>query len=80
MTQYKDEVEKQRKLLEYEEWAEKWNHIYIENGEMTIYYNSGRVVKEGVEIKPAKSMEDGYRYLEQEKYERKRNGKNNKVS
>jgi len=80
MTQYKDKVEKQRKLLEYEEWAEQWNHIYIENGEMTIYYNSGRVVKEGVEIKPAKSMEDGYRYLEQEKYERKRNGKNNKVS
>ena len=46
MTQYKNEVEKQRKLLEYEEWADQWNHIYIENGEMTIYYNSGRVVKE----------------------------------
>jgi len=80
MTQYKDKVEKQRKLLEYEEWAEQWNHIYIENGEMTICYNSGRVVKDEVEIEPARSMEDGYRYLEQEKYERKQNGKNNKVS
>ena len=69
MTQYKDEVEKQRKLLEYEEWAEQWNHIYIESGEMTIYYNSGRVVKEGVEIEPAKSWEDNYRRMEQEKDE-----------
>ena len=69
MTQYKDEVEKQRKLLEYEEWAEQWNHIYIENGEMTIYYNSGRVVKEGVEIEPARNWEDNYRRMEQEKDE-----------
>ena len=69
MTQYKNEVEKQRKLLEYEEWAEQWNHIYIENGEMTIYYNSGRVVKEGVEIEPAKDWEDNYRRMEQEKDE-----------
>jgi len=69
MTQYKDEVEKQRKLLEYEEWAEKWNHIYIADGEMTIYYNSGRVVKEGVEIKPAKDWEENYRRMEQEKDE-----------
>ena len=69
MTQYKDEVEKQRKLLEYEEWAEQWNHIYIADGEMTIYYNSGRVVKEGVEIKPAKNWEDNYRRMEQEKDE-----------
>ena len=69
MTQYKDEVEKQRKLLEYEEWAEQWNHIYIENGEMTISYNSGRVVKEGVEIEPAKNWEDNYRRMEQEKDE-----------
>ena len=69
MTQYKDEVEKQRKLLEYEEWAEQWNHIYIESGEMTIYYNSGRVVKEGVEIEPAKDWEDNYRRMEQEKDE-----------
>ena len=69
MTQYKDEVEKQRKLLEYEEWAEQWNHIYIESGEMTIYYNSGRVVKEGVEIEPAKNWEDNYRRMEQEKDE-----------
>ena len=69
MTQYKDEVEKQRKLLEYEEWAEQWNHIYIEKGEMTIYYNPGRVVKEGVEIEPAKNWEDNYRRMEQEKDE-----------
>ena len=69
MTQYKNEVEKQRKLLEYEEWAEQWNHIYIENGEMTISYNSGRVVKEGVEIEPAKNWEDNYRRMEQEKDE-----------
>ena len=69
MTQYKNEVEKQRKLLEYEEWAEQWNHIYIESGEMTIYYNSGRVVKEGVEIEPAKDWEDNYRRMEQEKDE-----------
>jgi len=72
MTQYKNEVEKQRKLLEYEEWAEKWNHIYIENGEMTIYYNSGRIVKEGVEIEPAKDWEENYRRMEQEKYELQR--------
>ena len=69
MTEYKDEVEKQRLLLEYEEWAEQWNHIYIENGEMTIYYNSGRIVKEGVEIEPAKDWEENYRRMEQEKYE-----------
>ena len=69
MTQYKDEVEKQRKLLEYEEWAEQWNHIYIADGEMTIYYNSGRIVKEGVEIEPAKDWEENYRRMEQEKDE-----------
>ena len=69
MTEYKNEVEKQRKLLEYEEWAEKWNHIYIADGEMTIYYTSGRVVKEGVEIKPAKDWEENYRRMEQEKDE-----------
>ena len=69
MTQYKDEVEKQRKLLEYEEWAEQWNHIYIADGKMTIYYNSGRIVKEGVEIEPAKNWEDNYRRMEQEKDE-----------
>ena len=72
MTQYKDEVEKQRKLLEYEEWAEKWNNIYIEFGVMTITYNSGRVVKDGVEIKPAKNWEENYRKMEQEKYELQR--------
>ena len=69
MTEYKNEVEKQRKLLEYEEWAEKWNNIYIEFGVMTITYNSGRVVKEGVEIEPAKNWEDNYRRMEQEKDE-----------
>jgi len=72
MTQYKDEVEKQRKLLEYEEWAEKWNNIYIEFGVMTITYNSGRVVKDGVEIKPARNWEDNYRKMEQEKDELQR--------
>lgn len=66
MTEYKDEVEKQRKLLEYEEWAEKWNDIYIEFGSMTITYNSGRVVKDGVEIKPARNWEDNYREMEKE--------------
>ena len=72
MTQYKDEVEKQRKLLEYEEWADKWNNIYIEFGVMTITYNSGRVVKDGVEIKPARNWEDNYRKMEQEKDELQR--------
>lgn len=66
MTEYKDEVEKQRKLLEYEEWAEKWNNIYIEFGVMTITYNSGRVVRDGVEIEPAKDWEDNYREMEKE--------------
>ena len=66
MTEYKNEVEKQRKLLEYEEWAEKWNNIYIEFGVMTITYNSGRVVRDGVEIEPAKNWEDNYREMEKE--------------
>jgi hypothetical protein len=66
MTEYKNEVEKQRKLLEYEEWAEKWNNIYIEFGVMTITYNSGRVVRDGVEIKPARNWEDNYREMEKE--------------
>ena len=66
MTEYKNEVEKQRKLLEYEEWAEKWNSIYIEFGVMTITYNSGRVVRDGVEIEPARNWEDNYREMEKE--------------
>ena len=66
MTEYKNEVEKQRKLLEYEEWAEKWNNIYIEFGVMTITYNSGRVVRDGVEIEPARNWEDNYRKMEKE--------------
>jgi hypothetical protein len=66
MTEYKNEVEKQRKLLEYEEWAEKWNNIYIEFGVMTITYNSGRVVRDGVEIEPARNWEDNYREMEKE--------------
>tara|TARA_E500000318_G_scaffold111857_1_gene132203 strand:- start:3643 stop:3861 length:219 start_codon:yes stop_codon:yes gene_type:complete len=66
MTQYKNEVEKQRLLLEYEEWAEKWNHIYIEYGVLYVYYNSGRVTKDGVEIEPARPYEDNLRKMEQE--------------
>ena len=66
MTEYKNEVEKQRKLLEYEEWAEKWNNIYIEFGVMTITYNSGRVVRDGIEIEPARNWEDNYREMEKE--------------
>ena len=66
MTEYKNEVEKQRLLLEYEEWAEKWNNIYIEFGVMTITYNSGRVVRDGVEIEPARNWEDNYREMEKE--------------
>ena len=66
MTQYRNEVEKQRLLLEYEEWAEKWNHIYIEYGVLYVYYNSGRVTKDGVEIEPARPYEDSLRKMEQE--------------
>tara|TARA_E500000178_G_C16986543_1_gene738541 strand:- start:294 stop:512 length:219 start_codon:yes stop_codon:yes gene_type:complete len=66
MTQYRNEVEKQRLLLEYEEWAEKWNHIYIEYGVLYVYYNSGRVTKDGVEIEPARPYEDNLRKMEQE--------------
>ena len=47
MTEYKNEVEKQRLLLEYEEWAEQINHIYVEFGVCFRYYNSGRVTKDG---------------------------------
>tara|TARA_R100000084_G_C4503514_1_gene79241 strand:- start:25 stop:246 length:222 start_codon:yes stop_codon:yes gene_type:complete len=69
MTEYKDEVEKQRLLLEYEEWAEKINHIYVEFGVCFRYYNSGRVTKDGVEIEPARPYEESIRKMEQEKYE-----------
>lgn len=69
MTEYKNEVEKQRLLLEYEEWSEKWKHIYIEYGVCYIYYNSGRVTKDGVEIRPARPYEHSIRKMEKEKYE-----------
>jgi len=66
MTQYKNEVEKQRLLLEYEEWSVKVNHIYIEFGVCYKTYNSGRVTKDGVEIKPARPYEHSIRKMEYE--------------
>jgi len=66
MTEYKNEVEKQRLLLEYEKWSVKVNHIYIEFGVCYKTYNSGRVTKDGVEIKPARPYEHSIRKMEYE--------------
>ena len=66
MTEYKNEVEKQRLLLEYEEWSVKVNHIYIEFGVCYKTFNSGRVTKDGVEIKSARPYEHSIRKMEYE--------------
>ena len=66
MTEYKSEVEKQRLLLEYEEWSTKLSQIYIEFGVCYKTYNSGRVTKDGVEIKPARPYEHSIRRMEYE--------------
>ena len=66
MTEYKNEVEKQRLLLEYEKWSIKLTHIYIEFGVCYKTYNSGRVTQDGVEIKPARPYEHSIRKMEYE--------------
>tara|TARA_B100001093_G_C26783279_1_gene995555 strand:- start:160 stop:381 length:222 start_codon:yes stop_codon:yes gene_type:complete len=66
MTEYKNEVEKRRLQLEYEDWADKIVHIYVEYGVCYKTFNSGRVTKDGVEIEPAREYEESIRRMEYE--------------
>ena len=66
MTDYKNEVEKRRLQLEYEDWADKIVHIYVEYGVCYKTFNSGRVTKDGVEIEPAREYEESIRRMEYE--------------
>ena len=43
--------------------------IFMWSSEYALYYNSGRVTKDGVEIEPARPYEESIRKMEQEKYE-----------
>ena len=75
MTEYKDEVESQRKKLILETWGKKWKQVYIEFGDSYIQYNDGRVEINGIEMKAADSMDDQCR-----NYIREENGNITKVS
>ena len=46
MTQYKSEVEYQRKKLAAEKWAEGIKCIMAQDGYMEIWYNSGRITRD----------------------------------
>ena len=75
MTEYKDEVESQRKKLILETWGKKWKQVYIEFGDSYIQYNDGRVEINGIEMKAADSIDDQWR-----NYVREENGNITKVS
>ena len=75
MTEYKDEVESQRRKLILETWGKKWNQVYIEFGDSYIQYNDGRVEINGIEMKAADSLDDQWR-----NYIREENGNITKVS
>ena len=75
MTEYKDEVESQRKKLRLETWGKKGNQVYIEFGDSYIQYNDGRVEINGIEMKAADSIDDQWR-----NYIREENGNITEVS
>ena len=75
MTEYKDEVESQRKKLILETWGKKWKQVYIEFGDSYIQYNDGRVEINGIEMKAADCIDDQWR-----NYVREENGNITKVS
>ena len=75
MTEYKDEVESQRRKLILETWGKKWKQVYIECGDSYIQYNDGRVEINGIEMKAADSIDDQWR-----NYIREENGNITKVS
>tara|TARA_B100001059_G_scaffold52761_1_gene46610 strand:- start:20648 stop:20875 length:228 start_codon:yes stop_codon:yes gene_type:complete len=68
MTEYKDEVEFQRRKLILETWGKKWQSIYIEYGDSYVQYNSGSVEINGVVMKPADSLEEQWSNYEREEY------------
>ena len=67
MTEYKDEVESQRKKLILETWGKKWKQVYIEFGDSYIQYNDGRVEINGIEMKAADDLDNQWRnYIREE--------------
>lgn len=68
MTEYKDEVEFQRRKLILETWGKKWKNIYIEFGDKYVQYNNGSVEINGVVMKDADSIEKQWQNYEREEY------------
>ena len=68
MTEYKDEVEFQRRKLILETWGKKWKNIYIEYGDKYVQYNDGSVEINNVIMKKADSLDDQWRNYEREEY------------
>ena len=49
MTQYTDEVEKQRLKNAAEEWGQRIAYVHLNNGIEETKYNNGRIVKKNLE-------------------------------
>ena len=68
MTEYKDEVELQRRKLILESWGKQWSNIYMEGGHTFVQYNDGSVTIDNVEMSPPNTLEKQWRDYEREEY------------
>jgi hypothetical protein len=64
MTEYKTEVENQRRKLILESWGKQWNDIYIEYGKMRVTYNDGSIELDGEIVKEPDSLDTQWRHYE----------------
>lgn len=77
MGQYKDLVEKQRKLLEAEEWAKKVKYILGDQNGFRVEFNDGSYTLETpsgkvIETKPTLTLEECVWTMEAENADRSR--------
>ena len=68
MTEYKDEVENQRKLLILEKYQDRVDSWYLEFGKLETRYWNGKVVVDDEVVEQPMSLEDQWRKYEVEKY------------
>ena len=71
MTEYTDEVEKQRLQLEAEEWGKKIKYLHFNNGIEEIAYNNGKKKFTDIKTKKVKySYEKDYKLTLVDKFYR----------
>lgn len=68
MTEYKDEVENQRKLLILEKYQDRVDSWYLEFGRLEIRYWNGKLEVDGEVVEEPMSLENQWRKYEVEKY------------